>query len=70
MECPICLDNKVNIQVYPCTHKFCRCCAKQWVNTHFTCPLCRQLCELPMEDRYYYGSDPHLFTMMKLIGVY
>jgi len=53
----------------PCMHHFCIECATKWVNEKFTCPLCRELCEIT-ETKYIFGADPNLFRTMKLIGVY
>lgn len=70
VECPICYDVSCFTCVYPCMHTFCKPCITKWMLTNFTCPMCRQICELPIEDKYYYGGDIRLFKVMKLIGVY
>jgi hypothetical protein len=40
-ECPVCLDNIVNV-VLPCTHSLCSSCAEDVKRNHSTCPVCRQ----------------------------
>lgn len=72
MECPICLQaGRPMCTVDPCSHSFCKTCINKWMNTHETCPMCRQICEMPLDlSPYYYGSDKCLYKTMKLIGVY
>jgi hypothetical protein len=69
-ECPICYDKQHDTCVYPCMHSFCKSCISTWMNNNFTCPMCRDICELPIENKYLYGGDIRLFRVMKLIGVY
>jgi RNA polymerase subunit RPABC4/transcription elongation factor Spt4 len=40
-ECPVCLDNIVNV-VLPCSHSLCSSCADDVKRNHSTCPVCRQ----------------------------
>ena len=50
--CPICIgDLKVTRHTpkLDCGHQFHQCCLEKWKNTRATCPMCRQLLELPKE---------------------
>ena len=41
--CPICLEDiKARAVVMPCGHMFDETCAKQWLETKPSCPICRQ----------------------------
>lgn len=40
--CPVCYDNKIDIETVSCKHSFCKSCIQKWINTgHETCPKCR-----------------------------
>ena len=39
-ECPICLDARAEV-VLPCSHGFCRDCARSWGGLSSACPCCR-----------------------------
>jgi len=41
-ECSICMDSEVQI-VLPCVHALCSSCTKAWVETKWTCPICREV---------------------------
>ncbi|XP_067929445.1 uncharacterized protein [Watersipora subatra] len=43
-ECPICLDELKDYETLPCTHRFCKGCIKQLIETTKTnqCPTCRK----------------------------
>ncbi|XP_067929446.1 uncharacterized protein [Watersipora subatra] len=43
-DCPICLDDLKDPESLPCSHKFCKDCIKQLIETSETrqCPTCRQ----------------------------
>lgn len=44
-ECPICYDEKINYNIWNCSHKICECCFKQLLKAHdnekVSCPMCR-----------------------------
>jgi hypothetical protein len=50
IECPICLEEILDIYMLPCKHKFCKECFWRYINTcyrdnktHVNCPLCRYI---------------------------
>ncbi|XP_060570922.1 RING finger protein 141-like isoform X1 [Ruditapes philippinarum] len=40
-ECCICMTNEAKT-ILPCAHKFCENCCREWMDTHRTCPICRE----------------------------
>ena len=42
MQCPVCFENREEIQKLDCGHSFCKPCINTWLEAHNTCPCCRQ----------------------------
>ena len=40
--CPICMENKRNVFLYPCKHLFCKLCLKK-ITEKAECPICREV---------------------------
>lgn len=41
VECPICYDEKRDVEALACGHVFCSDCLRKWRRTSVACPLCR-----------------------------
>ena len=49
-ECAVCLEETLD-RVKPCRHAVCKSCATKWIDRkNYTCPLCRQLMLVDLED--------------------
>jgi hypothetical protein len=64
IECPICLEEILEIYMLPCKHKFCKECFWRYINTcyrdnktHVNCPLCRYI--VVDIDINYVDTPPH-----------
>lgn len=49
-ECSICLEKKNNndFEKTKCHHLFCKSCLNVWTKINNTCPVCRQIINIPI----------------------
>jgi hypothetical protein len=41
-QCPICMEDEIPVMVtLECKHEMCISCCKEWLESHTTCPFCR-----------------------------
>ena len=51
VECPVCYETKRDKKL-SCGHTLCHDCAKEWLRTNNTCPMCRAVVSKPQARRY------------------
>ena len=43
LDCPICMDNKIDVALRPCGHTFCKECIEKFIEDKMSqCPICRK----------------------------
>lgn len=76
VECPICYEDvRIPSCIKPCNHMYCHKCITKWLTKSNKCPLCRKKCKLEYsslktETSSYWHSEPDLYVLTRLIGVY
>lgn len=53
VHCTICNDTSQDTDIVEthCKHKYHRSCLSDWLTSNETCPICRQLCSLPLRSQ-------------------
>ena len=73
VTCSICLNKLNNSIELNCKHTFCRSCIKKWYEKSKSCPMCRDIITISMDNNYNLRRKNHQFcvnSLKKMINDY